>query len=107
MPTLPPPVDSNGNITVPQYGGVVIPITMQDPDNAPVDISAMPLRFVAGNRVDKMLVADPDVPTGRLLILTEDDAKELSTRPLAFALLDQTVAPHIPVWEGTIRKADR
>jgi hypothetical protein len=108
MPTLPAPVDDNGNITVPAESGVTIPIREQSNDAIPVpiDISALPLRFLVKGRLDKMLEEDPNNALGQLLVITEEDADQLGTTWKNFVLLDMTVAENpISLWYGKIRRA--
>jgi hypothetical protein len=105
VPTIPPPVDQNGDITVPRKGGLLIPVRMQDADGNPIDLTNVPLRFVAGTRVDKMLEVDTSFAGGKMLTLTEDECNDFSTRWTSFSLLDVTTTPGVEVWPGKIRRA--
>jgi hypothetical protein len=107
VPTIPGPVDADGNITVPAEGGAVIPVKEQDNQVPPVqqDISSLAMKFLVKGRIDLTPVADPNDPLGRLIVITETLADQLSTKGHDFQLLDMTdpLVP-IPLWYGTIRR---
>ncbi len=109
MPTIPGPVDDSGNIIVPAEGGVIIPIREQTNATPPVpiDISAVPMRFLVKGRLDKMLVTNPSEPLGKRLIITETEADSLSVKPHNFQLLDTTdVNLPVALWIGKIRRGE-
>jgi hypothetical protein len=105
MPTIPGPVDDNGNIIVPAGGGAVIPIKEQSNATPPVqiDISAVPLVFRVSGRLEITIPVDPNDALGKLLTITESDAEKLSTKAHSFQVLDVTnpLVP-VPVWTGKI-----
>jgi hypothetical protein len=107
MPTIPGPVDDSGNITVPAEGGVTIPIKEQDNATPPVqiDISALALQFLVKGRLDMVPGPDSNDVKGRLLVITEAEADQLSAKGHDFQLLDLTnPAIPVPLWIGTIRR---
>lgn len=105
MPTIPGPVDDNGNILVPAGGGVTIPIKEQAPTSpfAQIDIHAIPMTFVVQGRISKSVPVDPADALGKLLTITETEADSLSAKQHSFQLLDMTdpLVP-VPVWTGKI-----
>ena len=107
MPTIPAPVDVDGNITVPAEGGLVVPIKEQTNATPPVpiNISATPMRFHVRGRVNKLLTINPNDALGKLLTLTEIEADMLSSSWTSFQLLDETnpLIP-VPIWSGKIRR---
>lgn len=105
MPVIPAPVDDQGNITVPDVGGVVIPIRESDAQGNPVDISAVPMRFYVKGRINKSVTPDPNFAQGKLVVLTDEDADQLRAEWTNFSLLDDSdpLVP-VPVWSGQIRR---
>jgi hypothetical protein len=83
---------------------VIIPIRLQEADATPIDASGMSLLFSAGDRLEKMLEDDPDFVGGKLLVITEEEADNFSTRWSRFSLLDQTTSPSLDIWPGLIRR---
>lgn len=107
MPTIAAPVDESGNITVPMEGGVVIPLREQTSDGTAteIDISAIPMRFLVKGRLNKTVGTDQNNPLGKLLVITEAEADQLSAKGHSFQLLDET-NPLLPVvlWSGKIKR---
>jgi hypothetical protein len=104
MVDIPPPVDTDGNITLPREGGVIIPVRMLETDNTPIDLTTVPLRFLSEGRIDKMLVVDPDYAGGKILILTDEECQIFSGKWVPFSMLDISGSPPIEVWPGKIRR---
>jgi hypothetical protein len=103
VPELIGPVASNGDIIIPVESGAIIPIRQIDANSAPIDISAIPMRFFVRGRIDKMLTADPNYAQGKLLTITQDEADKLSSKGQSFSVLDVSnpLVP-LPVWSALI-----
>lgn len=106
MPTIPGPVDANGNITVPAEGGVTIPVYEQDSSGNPVSIGNNPYRLFVRGRIQKFLDTHPSDPTAKMLVITEQEADHLPTSWTSFSVFDDS-DPQVPVavWIGKIRRA--
>lgn len=105
MPTIPGPVDDNGNIIIPAGGSVTIPIKEQDNSVPPVqlDISAVPMIFRVEGRIEKSIPADPSDALGKLLTITEEEGEQLSSKAHTFVVLDNTdILLPVSIWIGKI-----
>lgn len=76
MSQLKPVIDSSGKITLYPEEGLLLPIIEKDPvTNLQVDISTLTLLFKLKTGFSKALVADPEDPLGRRVLLTREECE--------------------------------
>lgn len=103
MPVIPGPISDEGNITLIGFEGAVIPITEEDLDGNPIDISDRQYDFYVRNRLEFILPEDPSNSLGKILLFDEDDARKFGKKGIPFYLRDVS-DPETPIvlWAGKI-----
>jgi hypothetical protein len=99
-------VDEYGNISVHGREGLNLPISFQDADGNPRDVSLTPLFFEVKGKFRKALETGVTNDV-RALVLTQAEVSGIGTTPVMFALIDESnvvggdVIPDV-LWEGKI-----
>lgn len=99
---------TSDKIVVHGRGSVVIDYKVTDTAGTQVDISALPLFFeVDGVPIREPLVADPNDPLGRRIVLEREQVESLKTSLSRFAVIDESDAAqdvYIVLWDGMISR---
>ena len=83
-------ISSNGErITVNRQGGLTFSFDARDDQRQLVDISDIPLRFIAGDDLFSVdAVADPRQPLGVMFVITKDQIALLPPLGVPFVVVD-------------------